>query len=586
MSELLSRARAWADQDPNRTDQDELLALIDRAQSGDRAALGELEDRFRGPLSFGTAGLRGVLAAGESRMNEAVVLRATYGLVQHLLSSVDRAAERGLVIGRDARLRSDELARAAAEVAHAQGMRVFFLHDPAPTPVTAFAVKELGAAAGVVVTASHNPPEYNGYKVFYGNGAQIVPPVDEDIARRIASAPPARDVPRKSLEDAMGFEPARIESAYLGAVKGLRQPGLELAPIRVAYTPLHGVGGRFVSLALEMSGFPDMVFVQDQAEPDGRFPTVSFPNPEEPSALVRLLNLARKRQADVALANDPDADRLAAAVPTAPGVFQILSGNEIGVLLAHHLLTRDGASDPSRLVITTVVSSQLLASLARALGVRYAETLTGFKWIANEAMRQEREGARFVFGYEEALGYTAGTVARDKDGVGAAVVFAEMVAAAKARGETIPAYLRRIRDTYGHFVALQKSVTLPGREGAARIESIMSGLRAAPPPSIGALAVASFWDLASQRRRHASGEVEVVDALVPNDTVILSLQDGSRVAVRPSGTEPKIKLYLEVKEDGAPGEDAALIEQRGQARLQGLLGALADRLGLSAELGG
>lgn len=584
MRELLTQAQTWADQDPNRTDREELLELIGRAEGGDRASLAELEDRFRGPLAFGTAGLRGVLAAGESRMNEAVVLRATHGLVQHLLATVDRAAERGLVVGRDARLRSDELARAAAEVAHAHGMRVFFLRDPAPTPVTAFAVKELGAAGGVVVTASHNPPEYNGYKVFYENGAQIVPPVDEDIAARIAQAPPAREVSRKSLDDGLGFEPARIESAYLGAVKGLRQPGLKLAPIRVAYTPLHGVGGRFVGLALEMAGFPDMTFVQDQSEPDGRFPTVRFPNPEETAALERLLALARDRGVDVALANDPDADRLAAAVPDEAGRFQVLSGNEIGVLLAHHLLSRDGSTDPSRLVITTVVSSQLLASMAKALGVRYAETLTGFKWIANEAMRQEREGARFVFGYEEALGYTAGTVARDKDGVGAAVVFAEMVAAAKARGETIPAYLRRIRDTFGHFVALQKSVTLPGSAGAARIRAIMQALRTSPPSEVAALSVASFWDLESQCRTRADGQVELVKALVPNDTVILSLEDGSRIAVRPSGTEPKIKLYLEVKEAAAPGEDAAAIEARGQARLQRLLGALADQLGLAADL--
>lgn len=584
MSELFTRAKAWADQDPNRTDQEELQALITRAESGDRPAFAELEDRFRGPLSFGTAGLRGVLAAGESRMNEAVVLRATHGLVQHLLATVDRAAERGLVVGRDARIRSDELAQAVAEVAHAHGMRVFFLRDPAPTPVTAFAVKELEAAGGVVVTASHNPPEYNGYKVFYENGAQIISPVDEDIAARIQAAPPANRVQRKSLSGSMEFEPARLESAYLAAVKGLRQPELKLAPIRVAYTPLHGVGGRFVSLALEMAGFGDLAFVQDQSEPDGRFPTVSFPNPEEPSALVRLLNLARKREADVALANDPDADRLAAAVPDEKGIFQILSGNEIGVLLAHHLLTRDGSSDPSRLVITTVVSSQLLAAMAQAMGVRYAETLTGFKWIANEAMRQERDGARFVFGYEEALGYTAGTVARDKDGVGAAVVFAEMVAAAKARGESMPAYLRRIRDTFGHFVARQKSVTLPGSSGASRIQAIMAGLRASPPKSLGPIAVSSYWDLLSRRRTHASGEVEAVNALVPNDTVILSLEDGSRIAVRPSGTEPKIKLYLEVKETAAAGEDASAIEARGQERLGRLLASLAEQVGLAGEV--
>lgn len=584
MSELLTRAKAWADQDPNASDRAELTALIGRAESGDRTAIAELEDRFRGPLAFGTAGLRGVLAAGESRMNEAVVLRATYALAQHLLENVDRAAERGIVIGRDARLRSDELALAAAEVAHAQGLRVYFLSDPAPTPVTAFAVQDLKAAGGVVVTASHNPPEYNGYKVFYENGAQIISPIDEDIAKRITLAPPACDVPRRKLDDVMEFEPARLESKYLGAVRLHREPKLELAPIRIVYTPLHGVGGRFVSLALEMAGFQDFSFVREQAAPDGRFPTVSFPNPEEPTAMELLLQLAREKKADVALANDPDADRLAAAVPDTSGVFRTLSGNEIGVLLAHHLLTRDGSTDPSRLVVTTVVSSQLLASMAKALGVRYAETLTGFKWIANEGMRQEREGARFVFGYEEALGYTAGTVARDKDGVGAAVIFAEMVAAAKARGETIPTYLRRIKDQFGHFVARQKSVTLPGSSGAARIQEIMAALRRDPPKALGAVSVASFWDLSSRKRSHADGRTEEVTGLVPNDTVILTLEDGSRIAVRPSGTEPKIKLYLEVAERASPGEEASAIEARGGARLSALLSALAEVTGLSNEL--
>ena len=584
MSALLTRARAWADQDPNQTDRAELTRLIQSAESGDRAALSELEDRFREPLAFGTAGLRGVLAAGEGRMNEAVVLRATHALVHHLLENVPRAAMRGLVIGRDARLRSDELALAAAEVAHAAGLRVFFLRDPAPTPVTAFAVQELEAAGGVVVTASHNPPEYNGYKVFYENGAQIISPVDEDIARRIASGPTALEVPRRKLEDATDFEPARVENAYLKAVRRNREPKLELAPIRIAYTPLHGVGGRFVSLALEMAGFQDFSFVREQAAPDGRFPTVSFPNPEEPSAMVLLLQLAKEKRADVALANDPDADRLAAAVPDEDGTFRTLSGNEIGVLLAHHLLTRDGSTDPARLVVTTVVSSQLLAAMARGLGVRYAETLTGFKWIANEGMRQEREGARFVFGYEEALGYTAGTVARDKDGVGAAVIFAEMVAAAKARGETIPSYLRRIRDEFGHFVARQKSITLPGAAGAERIKEIMASLRRAPPRELASVGVASFWDLEGRQRKHADGRVEEMKTLVPNDTVIMVLEDGSRIAVRPSGTEPKIKLYLEVAERGAVGEDAAEIERRGQARLAVLLSALADKTGLSNEV--
>jgi phosphomannomutase len=403
--------------------------------------------------------------------------------------------------------------------------------------VTAFAVPRLGAAAGVVVTASHNPPEYNGYKVYLDRGAQIIPPHDGGIAARIEAAPPARDVALVGAEHELIRDVSEIEEAYVSAVAALREPSVPQAAIQIAYTALHGVGERPARAAFTRAGFDRVSSVAEQAEPDGRFPTVRFPNPEEPAAMERLLALADEARADVAIANDPDADRLAAAVRDPAGGMQVLTGNEIGVLLAHHILSRDPDPSPDRLVITTIVSSAQLARIARDFGVRYAETLTGFKWIANRSMELERGGARFVFGYEEALGYTVGTLARDKDGIGAAVVFAELCAACRARGETVPEYLARIRDRHGFYVSRQKSLTLPGRDGAEKIHAAMRALRAVPPLDLGGLRVERFRDLAVPN-----------DEMPAADVLMIDLEGGGRAAVRPSGTEPKIKLYLEVAE--------------------------------------
>lgn len=548
-SSVLERARAWLADDPSVEDRAELSALIDAKD------IAELTTRFEGPLQFGTAGLRGLIGAGESRMNRKVVMRATWGLAQYLLRTVPDAATRGIVIGRDGRFRSEEFQQAAAEVAAAAGLQVWWLPATSPTPLIAYAVSKVNAAGGIAVTASHNPPEYNGYKVYFDNGAQIIPPHDSGIASCIADAPPANQIatragPFSTIEG--------IEDAYVEAIAGLRTLDVDTSAVTIAYTAMHGVGEPLLRRGLAAAGFTNVVSVPEQAEPDGAFPTVKFPNPEEPGALDLVTARAVEAGADIILANDPDADRLAASVRDADGRYIALTGNEIGVLMGHHLLTRQEGG-PERLVVSTVVSSTQLAKIAKALGVQYRETLTGFKWIANVAMDElAANGAKFVFGFEEAIGYSADTIVRDKDGISAAIVFAEIAAQCKASGKTVLDRLQAIRDEFGNFTTRQHSVTLPGSEGADRIRGIMSGLRDAPPQTLGGLMVESTWDLKARTLRMRDGSVTPMEALPPTNALILALENGGRAAVRPSGTEPKIKLYLEVVE--APAAAAGRLD--------------------------
>jgi phosphomannomutase len=586
MSSLFARARAHLDHDIDPEAQAELAALLARAEAGEREALLELEDRFSGPLTFGTAGLRGLLGAGENRMNRAVVVRATAGLVAWVLEQQPDARARGIVVGRDGRRLSEALQRDAAEVIAAAGIPVHFLPGTTPTPVTAFAVEHLGAAAGIMVTASHNPPAYNGYKVYWGNGAQIIPPHDAGIAARIDAAPGARSVPRLDLEEARSRglvrDASAVEAEYLAAVGRLVfAPDAPVGDLSIAYSALHGVGERVFRKAMAARGFTRLVTVAEQAEPDGRFPTVAFPNPEEPGALDLVLALAKARGAELVLVNDPDADRLGAAVlDPARGEYVVLGGNDIGVLLAHHLLTATKGEGTERLVMATLVSSRLLAQMARDLGVRYEETLTGFKWIANESLRlASSTGARFLFGYEEALGYTVRTVVRDKDGISAAMVLAELAAVEKAHGRTLLDRLDALRRRHGLFVGRQKSLTLPGRDGLERIAAAMAALRRDPPRELAGVPLARRWDLSDGAQVDAEGRVER-DERWRGDVLVYELLGGGRVSVRPSGTEPKIKLYLEVAERPAEGEALAVAETRGKARLDALERDLLARTGL------
>ena len=566
--ELVGRAQAWQQADPDPQTAEELGALLARC------AQAELADRFGAALEFGTAGLRGVLGAGPNRMNRAVVRRTTAGLARYLKAQVPDAARRGVVVGRDGRLMSAEFAEDAARVLAAEGIPALVFGEPVPTPLAAFATIELQAAAGVMVTASHNPPEYNGYKVYWGNGAQIIPPHDKGIAAAIAEVEPANQVRLLDMDEArrsglwreLGEEMAR---AYLERILSLRLFKEGTGALKLVYTAMHGVGGRWVLAALERAGFSAVYPVAEQQEPDGRFPTVRFPNPEEPGAMDLARALAERVGADLVLANDPDADRLAVMARDGQGALRQLTGNEVGVLLGHYLLA-EASPRPSRpLAVSTIVSSAQLGNIARKLGARYDETLTGFKWIANRAMALEHEeGAQFVFGYEEALGYTVGTVVRDKDGVGAALVFADLAAFCRARQMTVLSYLEDIQRRYGLYAASQRSVTLPGAQGAAAIAGIMAGFRAAPLSRVGELPVVEVRDYQAGEARNSSGARRL--SLPPSDVIAYELEGESRITLRPSGTEPKIKYYFELKEDIRSGETLDEARRRAQARLGAL----------------
>jgi phosphomannomutase len=544
---LAERVRAWIAGDPDPASRDELIQLL---EAGDEA---ELRERFDTGLTFGTAGLRGPMRAGPNGMNVAVVRRAAAGLAAFLLET--RKGTPTVVIGCDARHHSEEFARDSANVMAAAGLRVLLLPPRLPTPVLAYAVRALKADAGVMVTASHNPPQDNGYKVYLGgpvsepgSGAQIVPPQDAQIEAAIAAAKPAAAI---GLSDDFEQLDTDIVRAYVQAVAGLSITAERM--LRVAYTPLHGVGGAVLLDVLARAGFGPPVVVEEQFDPDPDFPTVAFPNPEEPGATDLLLELATRREADIAIANDPDADRCAVVVGG-----RLLTGDELGLLLADHILTHQppGAQlGPERLIATTIVSSSALAALATARGVQAAQTLTGFKWLARAG------GAELVFAYEEALGYAVGlNLVRDKDGISAALAVCELAAYLKPRGLTLLDRLDELALELGLFATAQVAVRLSDPEAAsAAVQRLLTDA----PRTLGGLRVTGVTDLL----RPAYG-------LPPTEGVRLQL-DGGRIVVRPSGTEPKIKAYLEVVTpadvvaEDLPGARAASAE-----RLQ----AIADEL--------
>jgi phosphomannomutase len=554
-------ARAWADDDPDPRDRAEIEALL--ADGGD-AAMADLADRFSGRLEFGTAGLRGAVGAGPHRMNRAVVRAATAGLAAWLRQHRPESSGAGVVIGCDARHRSDEFAEEAARVLAGAGFRVHLLPPRLPTPVLAFAVLHVGAAAGVMVTASHNPPADNGYKLYLGDGAQIVPPVDREVEAAIDAVGRLSGVPLAALDDPLVTRlDDSVVAAYVDAVTSLSPAPPGGDALTVVYTPLHGVARDVLLRAVSRAGFAAPYVVAAQGAPDADFPTVAFPNPEEPGALDLAFADARAIGADLVLANDPDGDRLAVAVPDpdADGGWRMLRGDELGVLLGAYVLDRTAgdADADRRLVATTVVSSTMLAAVAAAADARYAETLTGFKWIVRGA--EQVPGTRFVFGYEEALGYTVGEVVRDKDGIGAALATLALTADLRRAGRTL---LDRLDDLYrrhGVHLTDQVAVRLPTPADAA---AVMRRLRDDPLRELAGAAVVERVDLL----RGTAG-------LPPSDVLVHRL-DGARFVVRPSGTEPKLKGYLEVVEPAA--DDVAPARARARTRLEALRVALGELL--------
>lgn len=518
LDDLTATARLWASDDPDETTRAELTAVIEAAEGGDAQAVADLEDRFSGMLQFGTAGLRGALGAGPNRMNRAVVIRAAAGLTAHLQKDIPEPI---VVIGYDARHGSADFARDTAGVVTAAGGRAMLLPRTLPTPLLAFAVRHLRADAGVMVTASHNPPQDNGYKVYLGDGSQIVSPADVEIAAEIAKVESVASVPRAHA----GWEVLSedIVEAYLDGVTQVIDPH-SAREVSIVHTAMHGVGTQTLLAAFDRAGFPAPETVAAQAEPDPDFPTVAFPNPEEDGALDLALAQASESGADLLIANDPDADRCAAAVRDRDGGWRLLSGDELGVLLGSRIIV--GGVEPDESLACSIVSSRLLAAMSAAVGVNHVETLTGFKWIARVP------GLRF--GYEEALGYCVDPRrVKDKDGISAALLIAELVAILKAQGRSVLDVLDDLHRQYGAHASGSFSVRVDQLE---QIETVMRRLRENPPQQIAGVDVAQFDDL------NEGG------ALPPTDGLRWYLADGSRVIVRPSGTEPKVKIYLEAIE--------------------------------------
>jgi phosphomannomutase len=581
-------ARDFLAEDPDPETRAEIQDLLGRAEDGDTGARREIADRFSGPLEFGTAGLRGRVEAGSARMNRLVVMKATRGLGTHLLEESARGGpdprRQGVVLGFDGRRSSRQFAEDAAAVLAGLGIPAHLFPDPVPTPLVAFAVPRLGAAAGVVVTASHNPPGDNGYKVYLETGAQIAPPVDAAIAAHIAAAPRLDAIERKTPDEAAATGLRRlidagnhaVEDAYLDGLARAALHERESSPLAIAYTALHGVGHRLVVRALARSGFEGLASVPSQSDPDGAFPTVRFPNPEEPGAMERVLALAADTRSKLVLANDPDADRLAAAVPDPAGGYRMLSGNEIGVLLADDAIEHADTGSRAKLVVTTIVSSSLLSRIAGDRGVACRETLTGFKWIARAALEGEAEGQAFVFGYEEALGYTVGPLVRDKDGIGAALRLAELARFLEGRGQTLLGRVGELLVAHGLSHPVQWSVSLPGLEGRKRIRAAMEALRARPPERIGPSPVIRVLDAASGEET-VNGRKRAA-TLPRSDLVQFQAADGGRLTARPSGTEPRIKFYLELvgeaKSVAAVAPARAHLEREGQALRRALMGEL------------
>ena len=532
--ELLERARQWASHDPDPATASSLSADIEAAQRGDEEAAARVGAAMNGPLQFGTAGLRGVVGPGESRMNLAVVIRATAGLCEVVKRHATGTPT--LVVGCDARYGSSEFATAACRVASAAGVRVLALPQANPTPLTSFAVRHYGADAGVMVTASHNPAPDNGYKVYLGGsvvtgdgqGVQIVPPFDAEIAAAIEATPPADQVPMN--DDLVEAVDPRDE--YVAeAVKLASGDEAARADLRIVLTAMHGVGAPLTSRVLEEAGFTHVSLVAAQAEPDPDFPTVPFPNPEEAGALDMAIEQARAEGADLIIAVDPDADRCALAVPD-PGAeagWSPLSGDQIGCLLGEFLAARGLEGS----LANSIVSSRLLARIAEAHGLVHHTTLTGFKWIAR--------APKLAFGYEEAIGFCPNPqIARDKDGIASSVVAASLFAALKVEGRTAWDELDRLAHVHGLHV------TGPLTFRVEEIEQITAGmarLRAQPPSVLAGSPVVEVSDLSEGYR-----------GLPPTDGVLVVTEAGDRVIARPSGTEPKLKCYLEVILSAPEGE--------------------------------
>lgn len=572
IEEAFAAARAWIASDP---DPETRRELLERVEANDASFLLEV---MSGALEFGTAGLRAIVGPGPMRMNCAVVRRTTAGVARYLEAKYAGTTPPPVVVAADARLSSGRFMREVIGVLAAHGLPVRYFDSAIATPIAAYAARRLGAAACIVVTASHNPAEYNGYKLYGASAVQIVPPVDAEIAAEIRRSRPAASEPM--LADAQsGRYPyvvpvaAALIEDYFRDVAALCPGDGSARALCIAYTPLHGVGALPIERVLGAAGFSNLHVVPEQRQPDGHFPNLPFPNPEEPGALDLVTRLAQTLAADLILANDPDVDRLAASIPDGSGHYVQLSGNQLGILLADFVLER-APREPRPLVVQSIVSSPMLRSVAAAHGAHFEQTLTGFKWIWTAALAlMANADVDFVFGYEEALGYSIGHLVRDKDGISAALVLSELAALEHARNGSLRDRLAALYRRHGLWVSLQKSVTRPGLSGAREIRDAMERITQAPPSHVLDTPVTRVTD-------YRTGGETRPPWLENTSLVELELGERGRILVRPSGTEPKLKVYVDLCTSVPPDSDVWQAEASARADAQRLSVALVAALGM------
>ena len=530
---------------------------------------GEIEDRFYKELEFGTAGLRGVIGIGTNRMNKYTVTKATQGLANYIIKK--QGQNKGVAIAYDCRIMSKEFSEYTANCLNANGIKTYVFEDLRPTPELSFAVRELGCIAGIVITASHNPPEYNGYKVYWEDGAQIVEPTDKEIIDEVNKVSDFATIKTMDKEEAIekglyNIIGEEIDNRYIEELKKLvvNEDAIKKTQkdIKIVYTPLHGTGGMLAKRILKEIGFENVFVVKEQEKPDGHFPTVSYPNPEDPKAFELALELAKKVEADVILANDPDADRIGIYVKDAKNNEYIqFNGNMTGNLIAEYILSQkkaNGTLPTNGAIIKTIVSSNMTDAIAKEYGVRLFSTLTGFKNIAKIIREcEQKQSYKCLFSYEESYGCIIGTHARDKDGIVAVMTICEAVAYYKMHGLTLWEQMNNMYEKYGYYKERQMAITLKGIEGAEEIRKMMENMRNNPPKEIAGLKVKSFGDYSKQEIVDENGN-KTSTGLPKSNVLYFDLEKNSWVCVRPSGTEPKIKFYMGVCEKSMIGADNKL----------------------------
>ncbi|WP_439475730.1 phospho-sugar mutase [Algoriphagus formosus] len=564
---ILVKAQSWLQGNVD----EETKAAIRKLQDEDPK---EFIDSFYQDLEFGTGGLRGLMGVGTNRMNVYTVAMATQGLANYLLASFPHDSI-SVAITHDSRINNTLFAKTTADVFTANGIKVYYFREMRPTPMLSFAVRHFGCKSGVMITASHNPKEYNGYKAYWEDGAQVVAPHDKNIIAEVQKITSFDLVNWDKNDDLIEYIEEDFDQIYLEKVKGL---SLEPAAIQkqkdmpIVFSPIHGASGKMVPEALEAFGFENIHVVKEQAEPDGTFPTVIYPNPEEAEALAMSIELGKKVNAELILACDPDGDRYAAVVPNEKGEFELLNGNQTGTLLTYYLLSKwkeAGKLNGKQFMVNTIVTTELINRIAEGFGVKCFNVLTGFKNIA--AIIRDLEGKEtFIGGGEESYGYLVGDFVRDKDGVSACAMVAEAIAYYKTKGKTVFEVLAEVYQQFGFYKESLISITKKGKDGAEQIQALMMDFRTNPPKTMDGIAVETIYDVKESTIQHVkTGKKEKLD-LDSSNVMQFYLEDGSKISARPSGTEPKIKYYFSVSAPLENVSDYRKVEQELTKKLEGL----------------